>query len=180
VLESGEFTGVGGTRNAGATTLRLGDNFQKKQYRSIVSFITKGLPNNAVITRVTLKVKRQSVTPAGSNPPAIFQGFMADMRKGFFGGGPGLALNDFQVVYASRYKTYGPFQPTLVKGWYSLNLTKGRGFINKFATNGGVTQVRLRFSLDDNNNAVNDYLSLYSGNAVKAKRPSLIVQYYVP
>jgi len=180
VLESGELTNKGGTLNTGATTLRLGDNFQKKQYRTILSFATKGLPNNAVITRVTLKVKRQSVTPAGSNPPAIFQGFMADMRKGFFGGGPGLALNDFQVVYASRYKTYGPFQPALVNGWYSLNLTNGRGFINKFATNGGVTQVRLRFSLDDNNNTVNDYLSLFSGNAVLAKRPRLIVQYYVP
>jgi len=180
ILESGEFTNKGGSRNVGATTLRLGDNFQRKQYRSILSFTTMGLPDKAVITSVTLKVKKQSTTPAGTNPLALFQGFIADMRKGFFGAAPGLALNDFQAFYPTRYKTYGPFKPALVNGWYSLNLTNAKGYINKLASNGGVTQIRLRFKLDDNNNAVNNFLSLYSGNAALANRPKLIVKYYIP
>jgi hypothetical protein len=48
------------------------------------------------------------------------------------------------------------------------------------ATNGGLTQIRLRFKLDDNNNALANYLSLYSGNALAANRPQLVITYYVP
>jgi hypothetical protein len=43
-----------------------------------------------------------------------------------------------------------------------------------------LTQIRLRFKLDDNNNNVANFLSLYSGNAGAANRPQLIVEYYVP
>jgi hypothetical protein len=45
----------------------------------------------------------------------------------------------------------------------------------------GLTQMRLRFKLDDNNNAVANILSLFSGNATAAaSRPELIITYYVP
>jgi hypothetical protein len=42
-----------------------------------------------------------------------------------------------------------------------------------------VTQIRLRFKLDDNNNAVANFLKLYSGNAPAASRPQLIIEYNV-
>ncbi|MBI3153480.1 MAG: hypothetical protein HYZ21_15210, partial [Chloroflexi bacterium] len=48
------------------------------------------------------------------------------------------------------------------------------------ATNGGLTQIRLRFKLDDNNNAIANYLSLFSGNAPLASRPQLIIEYHLP
>ena len=39
----------------------------------------------------------------------------------------------------------------------------------------------LRFKLDDNNNAIANYLSLYSGNAtLAADRPQLVITYIVP
>ena len=41
-------------------------------------------------------------------------------------------------------------------------------------------RIRLRFKLDDNNNTVANYLSLYSGNAPAASRPQLIIEYYLP
>jgi hypothetical protein len=44
----------------------------------------------------------------------------------------------------------------------------------------GRTQLRLRFLLDDDDDHIADILKLYSGNAAKAKRPKLIVKYYVP
>jgi hypothetical protein len=51
----------------------------------------------------------------------------------------------------------------------------------------GLTQIRLRsrpssfgVKLDDNNNAIANYLSLYSGNAPAAYRPQLVVIYYMP
>ncbi|MEW5828996.1 MAG: choice-of-anchor Q domain-containing protein [Chloroflexota bacterium] len=174
-LESGEKTNKGGLINAATTTLRLGDNAQKKQYRSILSFSTKGLPDKAVITKVTLKVRRQGAS-GGGNPVNLFQGFMVDIKKGLFGTSA-LQAADFQ---AQADKSVGPFTPALVNGWYTLNLTSAKAYVNKLATSGGLTQIRLRFKLDDNNDAVANILSLYSGNAAAASRPQLIIEYYVP
>ena len=146
----------------------------KKQYRGILSFSTgAGLPDNAVITKVTLKVKKQGII-GGGNPVATFQGFMVDIKKGFFGT-TALQTSDFQ---AAAHKTYGPFMTALGGGWYSIDLTPGKGYINKLSTLSGLTQIRLRFKLDDNNNTVANYLSLYSGNAPAASRPQLIIEYY--
>lgn len=44
----------------------------------------------------------------------------------------------------------------------------------------GLAQIRLRFKLYYNNNAIANYLSLYSGNAPTASKPQLIIEYYVP
>ncbi len=177
ILESAENSTAGGSMNVNAATLRLGDDTARKQYRSILSFSTKSLPDNAVITKVTLKVKKQGIT-GGGNPVTAFQGFKVDIKKGFFGPAAALAVGDFQ---AQASKMYGPFMPALVSGWYSLNLTSGKTCINKLATNGGLTQVRLYFNLDDNNNAIGNYLSLYSGNVSTASNcPQLIIEYYTP
>ena len=175
ILESSETSNAGGSLNTAATTLFLGDNAAKKQYRSILSFSTKGLPDNAVITKVTLRVKKLGII-GGGNPVTTFQGFMTDIKKGTLGT-VALQPTDFQAV---ANKIIGPTNPALVGGWYSLNLTTGKAYINKLATNGGLTQVRLRFKLDDNNNTLANYLSLYSGNAPIASRPQLIIEYYVP
>ncbi|MBI5934603.1 MAG: DNRLRE domain-containing protein [Chloroflexi bacterium] len=175
ILESSETSAVGGTMNSSATTFRLGDDVAKKQYRSILSFNTSALPDTAVITKVTLKVKQQAII-GGGNPVTTFQGFIVDMRKGTFGTSA-LQVADWQ---ANANKTYGPFTPALTGGWYTFNLTSAKAYINKLATGSGLTQIRLRFKLDDNNNAVANYLSLYSGNAGAASRPQLIIEYYVP
>jgi hypothetical protein len=39
---------------------------------------------------------------------------------------------------------------------------------------------RLRFKLDNNNNLVANYLTLYSGNAALTNQPLLIVEYMAP
>ena len=101
---------------------------------------------------------------------------MLDMRKGTFGTAPLLA-SDWQ---ANANKTYGPFMPALTGGWYTFNLTSAKAYINKLATGGGATQIRMRFKMDDNDDTVANYLSLYSGEAGVASRPQLIVEYYVP
>jgi len=175
ILETSETSGLGGLLNSSATVFYLGDDAAKKQYRSIVSFNTSSLPDNAVITKVTLKLKKQGVA-GGGNPVSIFQGFVTEVKKGTFSTSA-LQVGDFSVT---ANKTIGAQSPALVSGWYSLNLTVGKGFINKLATSGGLTQIRLRFNLDDNNNTVANYLKLYSGNAGAASRPQLIVEYYIP
>jgi hypothetical protein len=179
VLESSETSGIGGSINSTLTTFRLGDDAAKKQYRGILSFNTSSIPDNAVITAVTLKVKKQGVI-GGGNPVAAFQGFMADIKKGLFGTSA-LQATDFQATFtAATGKTVGPSIPTPVSNVYSINLTSGKAYINKLSTNGGLTQIRLRFKLDDNNNTLANYLSLYSGNVAAASRPKLVITYVIP
>lgn len=175
ILESAETSGNGGTMNSAASLIYLGDNTAKKQYRSILSFDTSSLPDNAIITKVTLKLRQQGIN-GGGNPVSIFQGFVVDVKKGMFGTAP-LALNDFK---SAASKTVGPASPALTAGWYTLNLTPAKGFINKLSTNSGLTQIRLRFKLDDNNNNTANFLKLYSGNAGAGNRPQLIIEYDLP
>ena len=61
-----------------------------------------------------------------------------------------------------------------------MNLTGAGPFVNKLETNSGLTQIRLRFKLGDNNNAVANVLGLFSGNAPAASRPQLVITYSVP
>jgi len=171
VLESTETSGAGGTMNTAATTFNLGDDVADKQYRSILSFNTSSLPDNAVIIRVTLKVRRNGVI-GGGDPLSLFHGFKVDIKKGTFGTAA-LEPGDFN---AAASQTYGPFSPSLSAGRYSLSLTSGKGYVNKT----GNTQLRLRFNLDDNNNNIANFLKLYSGNAAASDRPQLIIQYYLP
>lgn len=177
VLESNETSNKGFTSDSTATTFRLGDDSAQKQYRGILSFTTSGIPDTAVITAVSLKIKRQGVT-GGSNPVVFFQGFMVDIKNGFIGPAASLIGSDFQ---AATSKTLGPTSPALVSNWYTLSLTGGKTFINKLTTNGGLTQIRLRFQIDDNDNSIANYVSFYSGNTTTAAdRPQLVITYYVP
>ncbi|MGC1376086.1 MAG: CHAP domain-containing protein, partial [Anaerolineales bacterium] len=172
VLESSETSNVGGAMNVTATTCNLGDDAIRKQYRCILSFGTGGLPDNAIITKVKLKVQKSDIV-GGGNPVTIFGGFMADVKNGFFGT-TALQTGDFQTAANA---SYGPFVPAPVSNWYTIDLTGAKPFVNKLATGSGLTQIRLRFKLDDNNNTVAKYLSLFSGNAPAASRPQLMITY---
>jgi hypothetical protein len=175
VLESGENTNIGGSLDGTATALRLGDDAARKQYRGILSFGTGVLPDNATITKVTLTFKQQGVT-GGGNPFTIFQGLFTDWIKGTFGTAS-LQVGDFQATPGG---TLGPYSPTPSSGLYTIVLPNSvYPLINKLATGSGLTQVRLRFKLDDNNNGIANFLSLFSGNNATGK-PRLLIEYYVP
>ena len=177
ILELSENSNVGGAMNNTTTTLRLGDNVARGQYLGILSFSTgASLPDNAVITGVTLKVQKSAIV-GGGNPVTMFGGFMVDIKNGFLGAAATLQAGDFQ---AAGSKTYGPFAPAPVSNWYSMDLTGAKAYVNKLAAGSGLTQIRLRFKLDDNNNTVANYLSLFSGDAPAAARPQLVITYYVP
>ena len=179
ILETGENTNLGGSLSAATTTFMLGDNASRRQYRAILSFNTSTLPDNAVIKSARITLRRQFIS-GGGNPLSIFQGLLIDVRKGFFGTSTGLLAADFQ---ATAHKAgIGPYNPTPVGTLYTINLNSTAfPYINKLNTGGGVTQLRLRFKLDDNNNTVANFISFYSGNYGTASyRPTLIVTYYRP
>ena len=123
-----------------------------EQYRSILYFDTYDLPDKALITKVTLNIK-----------------------KGFFGLAP-LELGDFNA--AAEPVNAGKVVATLDPDWYQLKINPLHfKYINLF----GATQFRLRFTRDDDNDKFADFISFYSGDAVtEADRPQLIVEYYAP
>jgi len=174
ILESTENSTAGGTLDKTATTFRLGDDAGDKQYRAILSFNTANLPDNAIIKKVTLQIKKQGLT--GLNPFTGFGGLKVDIRKPFFGTGIGLLINDFQAA-ASR-SAVGTFNGTPISNWYSANIGSA-GYPDINTT--GTTQFRLRFYLGDNDNASADYMKFFSGNyTTVASRPTLIIEYDTP
>ncbi len=178
VLESSETSGKGGTKNYTQNAFPIGDDALNRQYRSILSFRTgAGLPDTAVVTAVRLTFRRQLIK-GGSDPIIPHQGIMVDIKKGTYGTAA-LELGDFQAVGVSTvYRTFGPIKPAgNTVGWYTLALPAAAGsYVNKL----GLTQIRLRFLLDDDNNFRANYLSIFSGDAPAGSQPQLIVQYYVP
>jgi competence ComEA-like helix-hairpin-helix protein len=169
ILESNETSNTGGSMNATAGTLQLGDDKANRQYRTVLSFNTAGLPDNAVISSAVLKIK-QNGSHIGSNPFNVLGTLWADIRTGPFGSAT-LQLKDFSAS-ASANKI-GSFNKIPMNGWYlnSLNAT-GRNKINKT----GITQFRLYFAKDDNNNFTADYMKFQSGNA-SSNQPALTITY---
>lgn len=188
VLESTETSNAGGTMNATTTSFVIGDNAQDRQYRAFLSFNTAGLPDAAVLTKATLKIKLQAVVGtsafdmpenleeiAGTSPFDTHGSLFLDIRKGVFSGNANLQLIDFQA--AASMNMVGVIPRTPVAGWYSKTWTSGIfSYINKT----GPTQFRLRFQKDDNDDMSADYLKFYSGDAVASYRPQLIIEYHVP
>jgi hypothetical protein len=173
IIESGEFSEVGGHVDATASTFYLGDAANNQQYRSILHFDTASLPNNAVITKASLKIIKQGTT--GTNPFSSLGDLLLDIRKPFFGSSADLEVSDFQAAADST--AAGSFGSSLIGGGYVANLdATAIPYINTI----GTTQFRLRFALDDNNNQSADFLKLFSGDATSADRPYLTLEYYVP
>ncbi len=179
VLESKEDSNRGGSRDSKSHTIVLGDDKQDRQFRSILDFPTDSLPDNAVIIKALLMIKGADV--AGTNPFETHQNIIVDIRSGPFGYiGPfpyrGLQNLDFQAV--SSRDAVGVIQNNPYYGWYWTWLDSSAfQYINRY----GITQFRLRFQLDDNDDRGNDYIRFYSGDAKDlANRPQLSIEYYVP
>ena len=173
ILESLESSNVGGTLNKTATTFNVGDDQRDKQYRSIISFNTDSLPDNAFIISVQVRIRRQGLV--GTDPFATHGNLLLEIRNGLFSNDLDVSLSDFAAAPSSS--TPGTFA-IQTDGWYAVNLSGvNLALVNKY----GVTQFRLRFDLDDNDDLNSDYLKFFSGDATyEADYPQLIITYVVP
>jgi len=173
VLESSERSGKGGTKNSAAPVLIVGDDEENREYRSLLSFPTGTLPDNAVVYKVQLRVRRAGIT--GANPFTSSNPLIADIRSLRFGTSATLQVGDFQATAGKS--TAGTFGRLPAAGWHSATLARGAfGSVNRT----GTTQFRLRFRRDDDNDHKADYITLFSGNAAASFRPELLVYYLVP
>ncbi|MEY3897885.1 MAG: hypothetical protein RLZZ214_3406, partial [Verrucomicrobiota bacterium] len=178
VRESNETSNVGGSTTSNST-LRMGDDNStqsgERQLKGFVSFDTSSLPDNAVVTSATLKVKSSAIT--GTSPFTTHGTCYADIKGGSgFGGATALANSDFEAA-ADATSVAVMSNPVSVGGISSGTLNAAaRGWISKTAT----TQLRLYFSTDDNDNNADDWIDFYAGeDATAANRPVLELTYQV-
>ena len=179
VLESGENSDQGGSKDSRAATFVLGDDGNDRQYRAILDFPTDSLPDNAVFTKVLLMIKHAG--SYGTNPFLDHQNIIVDVRTGafgFFGPFPYRGLQDMDFQSSASRDAVGVIENNPYGGWYWSYLDSSAfKYINRY----GITQFRLRFQIDDNDNMKNDYLGFYSGNYRSiSDRPQLVVEYYLP
>jgi pectate lyase len=172
-LEKSENSNQGSKLNKDTKFFALGDDKLDRQYRSILSFNTASLPDNAVITKVTLKIKQKSVV--GTNPFTTHGNLLVDVRKGAFGDNKNLQVSDFEAK-ANKDKV-GAIPNKPKSSWYTKSWKAG---ILTYINQTGLTQLRLRFAKDDNDDMSADFLKFFSGDAAAASRPKLIIKYYVP
>jgi len=173
LLESSETSNKGGSMNAGATTLRLGDDAANRQYRSLLSFDTSSLPDTAIITSATLTFKYEGIS--GINPFSTHGKLSADIINGAFSSDVSLQLVDFNA-FAGKSNALLFTNKKLANRYSQSLIPEDFQYINLI----GETQFRLRFSKDDNHDFGADFLKIYSGNASVANQPQLIIEYYVP
>ena len=126
-----------------------------------------------MINSATLKLKQNGALTG--NPLGTLGNMQVDLRKPNFGLSPNLELADFNFAATSANVCTIGKVPSL--GWYSgvLNAA-GKSNLNK----AGLTQFRVFFTLDDNNNLVADTIKFFSGNSISANWPQLIVNYTLP
>jgi hypothetical protein len=172
VLESAEKSKQGGKIDVASSTLILGDSAKNQEYRSIVHFNTASLPDDAIVSKAIMTLKKSTI----KGDVKSLGNLNVDMRQKFFGSNAGLAAADFQAKSVEEETSVGKFK---VNGSaYAAALTEdGRICINKT----GATQFKIHFSKDDNNDKGDDYLKFYSGNAaLESTRPTLVIDYFIP
>ena len=177
ILESAAGAGTGGTTSS-TGSLHVGDDASNRSYRSIVSFDTSSLPEDAIIVEATVKVRRTALT--GGMPFDLFRldgNATFDIKSGAFGGANALAAGDFSAPadMDGAADILTPYQNGLqVNGRF-------REAAFPFINTQGRTQMRLRMMSGSNYNNAMDRVSFGDGsNSTAANRPVLEVKYRLP
>jgi len=151
---------------------QIGDDGGNFQNRGVFSFDTSGLPDDAVVTRVALRLTRSN---SAGNVLSLGN-LLLDMGDSIIGDTTGLDTFDYADDAAAALDVATSFP-----------LPGGNGFTTFAEVDpayfglvdvAGRTQFRVRFETTTDNDGFSDYISLYTGEANSILRPELIVEYY--
>ena len=125
-----------------------------------------------MVVSVQLKIKRQSIF--GTDPFGTHGALGSEIRSGSFSDSASLQLDDFSAP-ASPNAVRDQFAP-LTFSWYAAQLSNANLML---INTSGLTQFRIPFGKDDNDDLGSDYVKFFS-NSISANQPQLIITYYVP
>ena len=164
VRESGEDSNIGGPAAASGTSLMAGDDPLDRQVVFILSFDTASIPGSATLVAATLESDARTI---GTDPFPSLGSLLVDVQNGTFGSA-GLEPGDFEAP-ASAVAVAAIGNQGGAGTVYSVDLAGGLESINKT----GRTQLRLRFSVADNDNGSSDQgLFSASESPTPSARPS--------
>jgi len=183
VEESHEDSDVGHYAPTNGRILYVGDDAGDKQVMAVLSFDTSSLGAAAHIlsARLELVYQGKSGNPVNPGAPEHMGDLVVDMRcandpPSYYGSVPATEAQDFQAYSHITNATIAPVGPA-GGGLYAADLTpEAAAQINK----NGLTQMKLRFTRDDNDNQVKDQLHFYSGDNVLSLKPRLVIEYLAP
>jgi hypothetical protein len=169
--ESGENSDAGGystSNKTGASAIRVGDHKRDKQQMGVLSFDTASLPPGAEIVRATVNL---TIGNQVGDPMATLGNVLMDVQTGGFGSDTALHRSDFEAAATA------PAAGQLSVGGTSANGNFNASGIAAINEN-GVTQVRMRFEIDDDDDSAVDYLGFYSGsNSTPSRHPILEIEF---
>jgi len=172
LFELSENSNTGWRFNTNSVRFYIGDDHRNRQYLSILSFDTSSLPDDAVILSATLNVKHARTI--GTNPFDTHGNLWVEIGSSCFGSSCNLENPDFQ---AGAQDVAGILSSFSVDNWHSAALGAN---VYPYINLAGVTQFRLRFELDDNNDSGMDAIQFLSGDAPPDERPQLVIEYTAP
>jgi len=155
--------------------LRVGDYYTfNESFRTILSFDTSFIPDDARIISTTLELTRTTVN--GQNPFDWAGDCLIDIASPYFGSEPNLVVEDWDagagaVAVASFLEDPGEYS-SMVSTKFDI---EGRMNINKY----GTTQLRVYFTIPTNGDNISDEMRFYSGDwrYEESVRPKLTVRY---
>jgi len=173
IWETNETSGIGLRTDTTTNYLRVGDDNSNRQYRAFISFNSSSLPDTSVIHTAILYLRVTWGIAGSQGIPDQLAPFIIDIRKPFFGTSNQLLPQDFESASSmDSIIDHGSFL-SIESIWIKNSAFP---FINLT----GLTQFRLRYERDDNDNFSADYMVFESGSSLKKYRPQLFIYYYVP
>ena len=133
---------------------------------------------HAIALRRTFRRKKKIITQPyyiGEKPPRYYQQVAINRTVEAITKGQNRIL--LVMATGTGKGAAGSIRNTPSGNWYSTSFSSA---VFQYINLRGITQLRLRFTKDDNDDGGADYLKFYSGNAIASYRPQLIIVYYVP